>query len=1484
MKQINVKLLAILFLLSISMMVGTVLLYKFQKSRKANTLLKRAEAAIGDEEFVEASGLLQRYLRVKPNDNAQYVKLANCRREVVKQAFASGTLNAKIYNQAYSDTETALRKNPDNKELRRAAVEFAMQFDRYSDAISHLDRLLDGSVPLEPDEKTELRHMRAQCHALANQDDKAIEELSELTGYDRVERTFDKAKAQAPNYLQAYRLLAAISSARNRDDETSAIILNQMVELNPEMHEAYLLRAQFFSALSGKQDIIRSDIERALELAPDDPTTILFAAEFFKSLQDFDRAEELFLLCRSKFPDNIGVYHGLSSIAIFRREYDEAAALLDQGLERDPKNNQLLWSRVSLELDRRQLDRVADTRKLLEEINYPRPYLQYLDARIAMANQQWAKAAIAFDEVRPQIAQYRPAWLRALDGALTLCYEKTGQHDLRLNAFQRIIDSHPDDLQARWGKVQALLAMKQLDRATDEYEVIESQIRSREGTASGPMMRMLLQMELVQQERLPEEQRNYSEAKTLAQEVYERKLYRDPQTASVLKAYFIAIGKPENGERIMQSLAKSDPNNLTVFLNEIQTTANEKGVNAAMEKLDERGPDFENQVAIRVTRCELLARIDEAKCRKELEALESDLEDIPAAKRPIVIRGIGRVYMLLNDFDQTSRLWERLAEDKPQDIQIRLAMFELALQREDEEAMRKSMKRIEELLGKESAEWKWCRAVQIVWEVSADKAPQSDLENAQGLIAEAIAQREGWDALFRLKGKLHELRNQPQAAIDALEKSLRLSVGNPTVYRSLARLYYAEGRMELAERMLNQTPPSFWEQPEQRMKMEMMTAKGELPENLPYDKTSTNPADHEWVGKLMANASQFDKAEEAFLRAKALGPNRPSIWNSLARMYQAAGKPEKINELLDESDSALGEVDRRIFRGEALAMLEQWDQAIEQLEAARDADPENVAIQRLLADTYERGGRRDEAVKIIDSLIENAKPNDPAAPADVRWARLAKAQILGNLASYLDYRNALKLIQANGIVNNQDGSVRLGPQEMIVWGKLAIQRPDGLSQKEAIDKLLECKNHRELSNLELRLLADLYRKQGRWSECKSVMQDLLLENPKDMQLLDPWLNWLLENDELQAAARYVKSCPPNSMTAIRTLSELDVRQGRADRAVKRLNAIIPKQIQPKDATLLRLIGAIYEQLAKSDKSMSKRAETVLRRYIQIRPDDTFVLAGFLGRRGEPGDLKEAVQICSDQIKAGKIQAGFDTIVAVFRSNRATIGPDMESTVNQIRALFDKVQNSPDFYPSLLIQRSQFEDVMGDSKATERYLTEYMSLPNVSPNQQAIVANNLAYLLALQGESEKSDKYIKTAVRVLGPTADLRDTIGMVYYAQGQYKKAIVEFEAALADGGATAFKYVHLAMGHLANSDAQEAARAMKRAIELGLDPREMTQLEKKSFNEFVKELKKTPYFSEADMAGIKQASVSPARRENRFPSVPSMIVQVALSHASSSY
>ncbi len=1441
MKQINVKLLAILFLSTLTLLIGAFVLYRFQQSRNAEGLLVRAETQIAEGDYREAVKYLGRYLRLRKDDDEQWVSYALTMQKHLGELSKIGELNSQSFHRAYAIGEEALRRNPDHSELRRNAVDFSMKYKRFPDAISHLKLLMKNEGKDDP----ELQVLLALCFAGSGQDEKAVPVLAAMVGFSRDERAFDLAKATAPESNDAYGLLAQIYAFRLRDDEAGNMVIDQLVKANPESFEAHLKRARYYMAYRDKRysDLIDDGFNRALELEPENPVTLLAAAGRAMQTKQFERAKKLYESCLVREPENVAAFRGLASWALNTGDTRKAISYLNKGLEINENSRELLWARVNIELEKRQMDAVTKTREQLEVLKYDKPYLEFLDGRIDLANGDWFSASKKLEESRLQISQYRPEWLPGLDSALSVCYEKMKQHDLRLKAIRRVVEANPSNLQARWGVVQAMLALGQRDKASSEYSTIEKMMKGTSQKMAPQLLSFHLRMELLQQSRLPETRREYRDADAIVEDIKHNGLMNDPSVSSLVQAYFLAKGDSDKAAEVKAYRRKTRPNDPSLIISDVREVAVRDGLEAALAKLNSVSNGLGDPMSIRMLRCELLARTNPEEAKKQLRIIEADLGAVSAERRVLLVRGVGRIYLLMNELDETRRVWEELAKDLPQDVGVRLSMFELALRAADEEAIAKILDDIEGIIGKESAEWKWVEGVRIAWRVRNKQAPGSELDQVQSLMAQAIVQRDGWEALYRLSGEVHVMKNETELAIEKFEKSLQLGSGHPLVIRNLARLYYDAGRFDDAERMVQRIPASQQDQMDRRIQMDILARRNELPEDLPYNESSDNPADHIWVAKLLTNARRYEEAEVAFRRAIDLLPSLRETWISLVKMQVASGQKETVRQTMRDAELKLSEKDIPIFLGEAHGFLRDFDQSADNFRAALQADPDNASLQQALAEIYIKSRQNEDAIVIIDGLLKDAVPHDPGVSREVRWARQTKAQLLALNGPYHEFTEARKLIEHNapkgGLMSSSD---------LVLWARLSSIRPDGLSREQAITKLEEANEQRDLTSEERRVLADLYQRQNRWTECKSVMLDLLSDSPNDMALLDPWLQWLLKHDEEQEATRWLDNCVPNSITELRTRAHLDARRGNSKKAVSRLAKLIPKKLAAKDAGILNVVAQIVEQMGEYDPKMYGVAEKVWRQYVKVRPEDRLMLAAFLNRQGDD-DVAEALRLCGDQLTTGKPLAALQLAVDILRRHRDV--PNLQQYRSLVRGWFDEIGQSRPNNLTILIQRAEFEDVVGDFKAAEKYLREYMNRTEVSDRQRAIVANNLAYMLSLRGETDEPFKLIEFSMQILGPTADLRDTLGMVYLAKGDVTRALEEFEAAIGDGGATPYKYLHVAMAKQFNGDEEGAAEAIVRAHELGLEVNQLTPLERTNYDQLIELLMKSGAITEEDL-GIK--------------------------------
>ena len=129
----------------------------------------------------------------------------------------------------------------------------------------------------------------------------------------------------------------------------------------------------------------------------------------------------------------------------------------------------------------------------------------------------------------------------------------------------------------------------------------------------------------------------------------------------------------------------------------------------------------------------------------------------------------------------------------------------------------------------------------------------------------------------------------------------------------------------------------------------------------------------------------------------------------------------------------------------------------------------------------------------------------------------------------------------------------------------------------------------------------------------------------------------------------------------------------------------------------------------------------------------------------------------------------------------------------------------------LLQKDGRDD---EAITTYRGLLAREDLP---PAQTAVVANNLAFLLARPETAAEAEQLIDRAILELGPSPDILDTRGVVLLAAGKTGAAVAALTEAVLEPSAP--KYLHLACALAADRQIEAARKAYAQATQLGLEP-----------------------------------------------------------------
>ncbi len=357
------------------------------------------------------------------------------------------------------------------------------------------------------------------------------------------------------------------------------------------------------------------------------------------------------------------------------------------------------------------------------------------------------------------------------------------------------------------------------------------------------------------------------------------------------------------------------------------------------------------------------------------------------------------------------------------------------------------------------------------------------------------------------------------------------------------------------------------------------------------------------------------------------------------------------------------------------------------------------------------------------------------------------------------------------------------------------------------------------------------------------MLSAIASHSDDLQSLIYFAEMLIEHDQPEEAARYIdradeilsrgsQSNTTPIAQGIRLLrARLLAKEGKKEEAARILEASVPRPLSHNQLDLLVRVGQTMEGLG-----LLEAAEKMLQEYSALDPKlGPVALAGFYGRRG---DIERSFALLD---KARRESQPMTELLPVALSSLRAF-PD-KITVEQTQMLDHWGQAAlatSDNPRQLKMLLAELYDLQGHYDDVERIYRDLLADPKATAVEQAIVDNNLAFILAAIDPSPQrgaeSQKLIERAIAVLGPTPELLDTRALAYLAQGKVEQAAADLRAAVVDKPTTS-NYYHLAQveKQLGNNDA--ARDAIEKAQELHGDHNQFTPAEREGFRRLKREL-----------------------------------------------
>jgi tetratricopeptide (TPR) repeat protein len=1000
---------------------------RFQVDRLGRQQLAKAELAHQKDDFVAATTLLGEYLQEFPDDRETRIKYAD--------TLLKASQSQKAKSDALTIYSNVLRRDDGRDDVRRKRVDLKIQMRLYishpgADDGADVDlKILLGKTPNDG----HIVFLMGRCYEEAAGD--ALAAGKAIESYRRA------IQLNAPERIEATERLATLLRDRVNQPEAAERVIDKLVAESPGDFRVYLARGRDRLKLAhrepARQSLLsdaRSDFENARKLAPGDPTVYLGLADIAirGSKASYDEATRILEDGLQHAPDSEPLYLMLAEVLKRSgRVHDASKAikLLEDGLKSRANPIGLRLSLAEL------LARAGDTNRLsvqiaeLKKLGCPDAWLQYFTAWRHINAKELVNAREVIFGLLAVANRVSDLSFKAKVYELAARYwNDAGDREGRQNVLREALLANPHDMVAKLAWIGTLVSQGDIDSAIKEYRILARQV---------PEVRLVLARLLIAQiERRSKSKQDWTEVNDLVKQLL------DSSPGAIEPIILDAQLKFAKGDQsaAVSSLEKSQgkfPKSVELRVARAQFLGLAGRFEEAMRLLGQAEQELGDQVDFRLARARLFASKGGPQVQKVLMDLSQKVEELSPAHRKKLLDGLAIELLRMQDLKGAIQLWTRIAEEDSTSIEVRLRLFDLALQDADTVAIDKNIMQIATIEGSEGLQARYCRLRYLIWQASraVDKQKREVIHyEARSLLDELVSRRGDWSVIPLAQAQLVEqvlaqgdlagveLAAKEDTVIRLYQQAIKLGQRHPFVVRHAVQLLIKKNRVGEAFELLASLP----------------------------------------IGSDVAGW-----ARRTLAKVIAAGPDRNQLSKAIA-LFEPGGEPAPKGE---EGMSLTEPDDQRVLAGLLAARRNrgQLKRAIEILETLVARNLASSDDQFVLAGLYESvddwpktqqryrelilGTRNLRTIEILrirplyllnlaGNLLEHRKPGDEQDLAEARElaAEITRLQpdAPGTLALQVEiHRASNEIDQAAGLIQAYANRPNLDPNVFADLAKLA---------------------------------------------------------------------------------------------------------------------------------------------------------------------------------------------------------------------------------------------------------------------------------------------------------------------------------------------------------------------------------------------------------------------------------------------------------------
>jgi cellulose synthase operon protein C len=1401
--------------------VGGYFFHEWRVEKMSRGVLAQAEKAERDGDYGRAATLYSQHLVVMPDDLDVRLKYAE---SLQKQDPSNKSKLA-----ALEIYDSILKQDASNHGVRRRAAEVAVEIGGglYEKARAYLSILLDS--PKDKDDG-HLEYLLGRCQEADNEPALAASSYESAIAHGAPERV-------DAGYRLAVLLRGPLKRGDDGDKVIAAMVRDEATDYRTHLNSGRY-REQF--QLPGAEDAFR----KAMELEPARQEAYLELAMAAERKSKFDEARQVLDKGLTEAPKAVELYLELANLEQRAGREDRSIDALELGLKTIPDNLTLL-AQLALRLaNRRETGRLRMQIAELERIGAAPAFTQYLRAFYFFNKDEFAKARQILAPLQPEVAA-NPQLKSLVNLLLSRVYAELSEPELQRETVMKALIADPENLSVRLRYIQGLIERGDLDEAVQEYRRLEAQHAS--------LIRLPLAALLIQQaRRLPPDQRRWDEvARLIAQAAADAPGAVEPALARA--QLLMEQGQQAKALDELETARARFPGNPGPWIAQSDLLVRLGRFDEAARVLDGARQKLGDRVDLRLARERLVVVRGGPQVVPALNELAAGIDAFPRDDQRKLLGVLAGDLSRQQDLPGAIRVLTRLVELEHQSLQPQLQLFDLALQSKDRARAETQLAVID---GLDPEFGRYCHARYLTWQASnaTDKdAREKFRRDARAMLNELKSRRPDWPKVPLALASLSEQemgdatlddaqkREKLLAAIADYRRTIELGLRDPAIVRHVVTLLFRAGRGSEALEIYGQVPSAVQLSGNlSREAVDIALKKGDYrqAEELARKAVATNPADFQarvQLAQVLLQQRQLEPAEAELKKAIDAAKADPERWFTLIRFHILTRQLDKAEKVAADAEASLAGFPLSLaqfcqFVGSAFATTDP-DRARPWYARARGwfgkaqaalKDPNDLTVRRRFAEFLLRSGQNAEAEGALKEILGLAGTRSPDVAA---WARRSLAQIYA-LSTPPRVAEALALFAGRKGRSDADAD----DLRVLALVHEAQRTPEG--RRQAVEDL-QALLAREAAQPDDRLrLALLLEATDDWTRSREQFRELILrtETARDPGALAQRLNYLVrfadalvrhhrpgDDSDLAEARQLVEKFRTDPLLATILEARIDKAANQVDAAVARLRALAARPDTTPQARLS--LAAEAERMNRLDA-----AEAIYRAIADSPPiDNRFQLAMFLARHGR---CPEAIDIC-------------ETVLADPATRERAIGwaaqllgdPAIPFDKDQARRVVAWIEKGLAEKPRnllYLLALGNIHERLGEYPRAEELYRAALKVNDTN----GIAANNLAWLIALQGgKPEQSSalrealELINNAIRVEGPAPEYLDTRGMIYLTAGEVTPALQDLEAATraAPNGP---KYFHLARAYLKANDKDKARKTLEdgktRGLPGGLHPLEL--------------------------------------------------------------